>query len=67
VNKHSHVQIDETDPEGTHLWVELHNHDGTVDTIVGQYLKEHRQHAYAMAKNLADAIPAIASNLGVED
>jgi hypothetical protein len=39
MSEHSHVEIDETDPEGTHLWVSLHNHDGTVDTIVGQYLK----------------------------
>jgi hypothetical protein len=56
MGKHSHVEIDDADPESTHLWVELHNRDGTVDKIVGQYAREHRQHAYAMAKNLAEGL-----------
>jgi hypothetical protein len=56
MSKHSHVQIDDSDPEGTHLWVQLHKPDGRVDQIVGQYPVEQRQQAHEMARNLARAL-----------
>jgi hypothetical protein len=35
---------------------QLHNHDGTVDHIVGQFPVEQRAHAHEMARNLAQAL-----------
>jgi hypothetical protein len=49
----SYVEIDDADPEGTHLWVTVNDADGSVIELIEQYPLANRVGAYAMARRLA--------------
>ncbi|HEX3412873.1 MAG TPA: hypothetical protein VHT00_14230 [Stellaceae bacterium] len=49
----NYVEIDDTDPEHTHLWVTVNAADGSVIEIIEQYPLDNRVGAAAMARRLA--------------
>ena len=52
----SYVEIDDADPEGTHLWVTVNDADGSMIEMIEQYPLEERVRAYAMARRLAELL-----------
>ena len=56
LEKASYIDIDDTDPEPTHLWVTVNDADGAVIEIIEQYPLKQRVGAFAMARRLANLL-----------
>lgn len=52
----SYIEIDDGDPEHTHLWVSVNDTNGCMIELIDQYVLEDRLRAYSVAWRLSDLL-----------